>query len=185
MKMWSKSILSIYRYLPTLSNAIDGLVKKNSKLSAGTGYSSTYTQAGKLIEWTDKKRKMINLKVATKEALKQLPSIDRRILVLFYIDGVKSTLIADMLGCSIRTYYRKKVDAIERFGIALARVGFDIDYLNANYLDEKWLMSVYDRCIIQDSVRSETTICKEDKSMVKDIIRDLGKIKCYRFSTYI
>ena len=185
MRMWSKSILSIYRYLETLSNAIDGLVKKNSKLTTGRGYNSTYIQASKIIEWTEKKRKMINLKIATREALKQLPLTDRRILILFYIDGVKSSVIAELLGCSIRTYYRKKVDAIERFGLALGRVGFDMDYLNKNYLQEKWLMSVYDRCIIQDSVSADSAVLKTDKSVVKDIIKDLGKIKCYAFSTYV
>ena len=185
MQYWSKSILSIHRYLETLSKAIDGLVKKNSKVSNSMGNNSTYMLASKIIEWTDKKKKMINLKVATIDALKKVNKESRRILILFYIDGVKGSTIADLLGCSIRTYYRKKKLALDRFAIALKSVGYDEEYLTKHYGNEKWLMSVYDKCLERDTITQDTAILEEDKSIMKGIIKDLKYIKCYLFSTYV
>lgn len=67
MKYWSKSALSLYRYLETMSNTIDKIVIStgtNSNSSLLQKYQSTYYQAGKMIELAERKRKMINLKVA-------------------------------------------------------------------------------------------------------------------------
>ena len=184
MQHWSKSVLSIYRYLETLTRAIDGLVKKNSNLSFNYGHNTTYTLASKILKWTEKKRKMINLKVVTAEALVSMPSIYKRILVLYYVDGVKSSVIAELLGVSIRTYYRKKKAALDKFGLAMAKQGFDLDYLNKNYSSEKWLMSVYDACLEKDSATEETLVIHENKTIIKNIINDLKHIKATPLTLY-
>ena len=177
MQYWSKSVLSIYRYLETLTRAIDGLVKKNSGITYGYGYNSTYTLTSKLLKWTEKKRKMINLKVVTEDALRSLPSVYKRILILYYIDGVKSSLIAELIGVSIRTYYRKKKAALDKFAVNLAKMGFDLEYLKENYSNEKWLMRVYNSCVERDSVPEETPLIQENKTIIKSIINDLKHIK--------
>lgn len=184
MQLWSKSILSIYRYLHTLTRAIDGLVKKSSGISFGYGNNSTYIQASKILKWTEKKRKMINLKIITDEVLKDMPSLYKRILILYYIDGVKSSVICELMGFSIRTYYRKKKLALERFGLGLSRLTYDIGYLEKYYGQEKWLMRVYDTCIEKDSITEENPMMHENKTIIKSIINDLKYIKCPPITCY-
>ena len=115
MKYWSKSSLSIYRYLEKMTNTLDKLILDLSKHSNNVSMiknQTTYNQARKLIELLDRKRKMINLKVAVEDSLAGLNKIDRRILTLVFIDGAKSEMIAQILGVSLRTFFRKKVIAV-------------------------------------------------------------------------
>ena len=184
MQLWSKSILSIYRYLETLTRAIDGLVKKSSNVSFGYGSNSTYILADKILKWAEKKRKMINLKVVTDDALQDMSSMYKRILVLYYIDGVKSSVISDLLGVSIRTYYRKKKIALDKFGLMLSKLGFDENFLKNNYGQEKWLMRVYDTCIEKDTIMEENPMMNDGKAIIKNIICDLKHIKATPFSVY-
>ena len=92
MKYWSRSVLSIYKYLETMSNTIDKLVidmGKNSNSPILQKFQSTYCQASKIIELIDRKRKMINLKVAVEETLNKLDKTHKRILMLVFVDGLR------------------------------------------------------------------------------------------------
>ena len=70
---------------------------------------TTFNQTRKIIEFLDRKRKMINLKVAVEESLDKLNKTDKRILGLVFIDGIKSEMVAQFLGVSLRTFFRKKL----------------------------------------------------------------------------
>ena len=90
-----------------MTNTLDKLILDLSKHSNNVSMiknQTTYNQARKLIELLDRKRKMINLKVAVEDSLAGLNKIDRRILTLVFIDGAKSEMIAQILGVSLRTY---------------------------------------------------------------------------------
>ena len=131
MKYWSKSSLSIYRYLEKMTNTLDKLILDLSKHSNNVSMiknQTTYNQARKLIELLDRKRKMINLKVAVEDSLAGLNKIDRRILTLVFIDGAKSEMIAQILGVSLRTFFRKKVIALNKFNSQMIAKGFDLDF---------------------------------------------------------
>ena len=146
MNYWSKSTLSIYRYLETMSKTIDKIVLnvgKNSNSSELQRYQTTYFQASKIIELIERKRKMINLKVACEQALNKIPLQSRKILMLFYIDGVKGDFIAQLLGISLRTFFRQKLKALKEFSEALERMGFNLNFFNPviNFLVFNLIMS--------------------------------------------
>lgn len=150
MKYWSRSSLSIYKYLLSMSNAIDKVINdsgKNSNNVTLQKYQTTYYQTNRMLELIDRKRKIINLKVAIENALVKLPRIDRRILTLSYLDGVKSEIIADILGVSLRTFFRKKNLAIEHFMCVLQVLGYDEEFFVSEYGQEKWFVAVYDDCL--------------------------------------
>lgn len=118
MKYWSKSALSIYKYLPTMVNTLDKIIMNTGKSSHNSilqKYQSTYCQASKIIELIDRKRKMINLKIAVEDTLNKLDRNSKRLLTLIFIDGAKSEVVAEMLGMSIRTFFRKKSRLLMNF----------------------------------------------------------------------
>ena len=150
MKYWSKSALSVYRYLEQMSNTIDKLVLdvgKNSHSQNLQRYQTTMYQTGKIIEYMDRKRKIINLKVAIEDALHRLPKTERRILVLVFIDDIKSEVVAELLGFSLRTFFRRKLRAIEMLKDELIECGYDLKFFESEYSSEKWLASVYQDCL--------------------------------------
>jgi len=175
MKYWSKSALSIYKYLETMSMGIDKAVKdivsgSNSALLQKS--QSTYCQASRIIELMDRKRKIINLKVAIEEGVNRLDKINKKIIALVFFDGLKSEKVSQMLDVSIRTFFRKKTNAMNNFSIILKGIGFDEEFFISEYMSEKWFMSVYNDII----VKTAEADYKIDSHLAKRIIREVPKI---------
>ena len=76
---------------------------------------------------------MIYLKVAVESAISRLDTMDRRIITLVYVDGVTSELISQLLGMSIRTFFRKKSQALKQFNLILQEIGFDDEIFASEY----------------------------------------------------
>ena len=183
MKYWSKSALSIYKYLSSMTNSIDKIVLdmgKGSNSALSSQYHSTYYQASKIIELMDRKRKMINLKVAVEDAISKLDRINRRIITLVFLDGAKSELVAKLLGVSLRTFFRKKVNAIKQFASVLQEIGYDEEFFESEYFCEKWFMAVYDDCVC-NGTESEDVL---DKYLLKRMFGEVSKINMV-YNTYL
>jgi len=183
MKYWSKSSLSIYRYLAQMSNTIDKIVLdmgKSSNPALSDKNHSTYYQASKIIELMDRKRKMINLKVAVEGAISKLDKTNRRILTLVFWDGVKSEDVAGLLGVSIRTFFRKKLNALKCFTSVLQELGYDSEFFENEYFYEKWFMSVYDECVYRSSDGDELL----DKFLIKRVFNEVSKLNL-SYNTYL
>ena len=148
MKTWSKTILSVYKYLEALSNSIDDLVRKKSINSAfynNGRFDSAYSCANKIMRLTNRKVNLINLKVLVENTLLKLPLKYRQVLILNYVDGVKSCDIAETMHISNRTYFRVKSESLERFADALINEGFTKEKLEEMFCDENWLTKLYNQ----------------------------------------
>ena len=69
---------------------------------------------------------MINLKVAVEDTLQRLPKTERKILMLVFIDGIKSESAAELMWISLRTFFRKKAKGLECFQEKLIEYGYNI-----------------------------------------------------------
>lgn len=170
-KIWSKTILSIYRTLETLVRAIDNLVLERGRSSGVRSHmfgSNTFNYMNGVIDLIERKRKLINLKLIIESALLKLGCEQQRVLMLTYFDKVKSAEIASLLNCSARTYFRKKEVALNSFTIALKNLNYGCDYLEKNYLSEKWLMDYY---FFNTKYDNEENVF--NKKFVSNAIRDL------------
>lgn len=146
--IWSKTILTVYRYLERVAGSIDKIVLR-SGLSSGNIYGQNYLYnnvlsiSQKLIDLSERKVTLINLKVLTEEILKKLKQEDVKILIDRYIDGRKFKDIALRNEVSMRTVYRR-LDASEAsFARFLQVKGFPASKLAKMLANEKWIMSAY------------------------------------------
>lgn len=166
-----------------MSNTIDKAVLdlgKNSNSVTSQKQHSTYYQASKMIELMERKRKMVNLKVAVEDALSKVDKTSKKILTLVFHDGVKSEYISQLLGLSIRTFFRRKAQALNDFAIILEALGYDNEFFETEYFNEKWFMAVY-----EDSVSKNTETEEElDKHLVKRVFNEVSKIN-YKYNTYL
>lgn len=148
MKAWSKTILSVYKYLEALSNSIDDLVLKKSINSAfynNGRYNTCYDCANKIMQLTERKINLINIKVLVDDTLKLMSVGQRQLLALCYMDNAKSEEIAEMMNVSIRTFFRKKNEALNSFAKNLLLKGFTREKLEEMFCGEGWLNSLYFR----------------------------------------
>ncbi len=165
-----------------MTNTIDKIVmdiSKNSNNQIMQKNHTTYGQANKIIEYLDRKRKMINLKVAVEECLAKLNKTDRRILALVFIDGVKSDMVAQFLGISLRTFFRKKIEALIHFTNQMITSGFDLKFFVREYACEKWLLSIYNECVLKSATDEEIITASVVKRMMTEISQINPIRDCY------
>ena len=183
MRYWSKSTLSIYKYLLTMSKSIDKLIIENSKNSNSVmlqKYQTTHYQASKIIDLIDTKRKIVNLKVIVDDVVSRLNKSDRRIITLVFFDGVKSEVAAQLMGISLRTFFRRKLNALNQFTLILHTLGYDEEFFESEYSYERWFMSVYHNCISRDSNADEQL----NKYLLRTMFNEITKVNS-KFNVYL
>ena len=125
-----------------------------------------------MIELSERKRKMINLKIAVEDSLVSLNLIDKRILGLVFIDGVKSERVAKLLNMSLRTFFRRKTKALNNFMEEMELSGYNAEYFMKEYSQEKWFISVYNECLHKRS--SEDVFSGK---LFKRVINEVSQIR--------
>lgn len=186
MKVWSKTLLSVYRYLEAITKAIDNLIVKkgvNSMFYTDRRGLNTYDCANDIIELTDRKINLINLKVLVEDGLNKLPFEQKRVLMLFYVDGLKTVEVTKLMGCVERTFFRKKDEAIVAFGKNLRCMGFDENRLCQMFGKEKWLRDLLTKNQQREAVGKMSKELPE-YNFLKNVIKELNQLnfqKSYGF----
>ena len=151
LKIWSKTLLNSYMCFEKITQAIDDLVLTYGLDSANLFDTQAYLySAEQMIELTERKKLIINLKVLCDTVFANMKPQFARILILKYIDNMKSTDIAKTLGISIRSYFRWLNLAIEAFGKKLNSLGYTDVKLREMCNKEVWIKSVYNKYYIAE-----------------------------------
>lgn len=178
MKTWSKTILSVYKYLEALSKSLDNLILKKSVNSMfyhnGRG-GGTYELANEILLLTERRINLINLKVIIENALERLALNERKLLMLFFVDNVRTDKIAELMGCCDRTFFRKKNEAVNSFSKAIIANGITKEKLNEMFGKEKWLMDLYKKNHTTDGIRSLKP-SEPNYNFLKQVMRDLSNV---------
>ena len=143
---WAKTILTAYRHLERISDAIDRIVDtkaSNSFYMCGNNFSENNVLAvcESLIKLGERKKTLINLKLLCEEALKVC--YGRDLLIEKYIDGDKGEGIALRHNLTERTYFRRLSSAEESFSSILNMLGYSDQRLAKNLANEKWICEIY------------------------------------------
>lgn len=146
--LWVKTILSVYRYLERIANAIDKIVKKSALASGAITrenyyYNNVFSISQKIIDLSDRKVTLINLKVLTEDVLKSIDKSDAKILIERYIDGLKCRQICENENISMRTVFRKLENAEISFAKNLKMRGYCESKIASFLKNEKWINNVY------------------------------------------
>lgn len=148
----AKTILMVYRYLDRIADAIDRLIERRALNSfyvgvLGNNDNSIYSVADYIINLSERKIKLINLKILIDMALEDCPILSSQILIEKFMDNEKSFDIAKRHNLSERTYFRRLNEALDNFSSSLCKLGFCENKLLDYISSEKWIMEVYNRLI--------------------------------------
>lgn len=144
LRIWSKTLLNIYGCLFRLTKEIDKIVL-NFGLTSGfyNGFCKTYKDIEKIIELTDRKITLINIKVLIENCLVNLDDTSCKILSLKFVDKVSNETIINALNIKRRTFFRKYIQAINGFANQLLINGYDSNAILHLIGDETWINDVY------------------------------------------
>lgn len=177
LKIWSRTFLNIYGCLERVTKAIDKIV-----LTTGLNSKMNVEHcANKMIELTGRKVTLINLKVFIEKLLNELPDKHAKLLLLKYVDGVKSEDVAKIFHISSRTYFRRSNEALKSFELALKRHGKTNEILLKEFKKEAWIMDLYKKLYQQEIQFKET---KAQKGKLKNKEVDLNKVVSFAYSNY-
>ena len=108
---FSKTMLEIYKTLPNIISILDKIIEKRAStiFPSSTIYgspSSTYDEINKVIDLTERKNKILNLKVIAENLLNNLKPKHKEIATLKYVNKLTYEEIAIKKEVSLRSIYR-------------------------------------------------------------------------------
>ena len=112
IKLWIKTLLSVHSNLPEIIKSVDKIIEINaSSMSFITDIynteKSTYAQVEKVIDLTERKNKLLNLFLMSKNLLSSIDEDDSLFLKRKYIFGWTAEELSQEYQVSIRTIFRK------------------------------------------------------------------------------
>lgn len=148
--IWVKTVLSVYRYLERICGSIDKIIMQSALGSADIlgqnyFYNNTAAISEKLIDLSERKITLINLKVLVDDILGELQLKDSIVLIQRYLDEMKMKDIAQKDNISIRSVFRRLENAENAFGHKLKLKGYDSQKLNDFLKNEQWILNAYNK----------------------------------------
>ena len=146
-KVWGKAILSSYNYLQRMCDSIDLLVERtalNSYFSVSSHFNDTTIDAvsRKIINLSNRKIGYINLKLIIDKALRSIPKIQAKIIILKYIHKYSIEKTSELLGISVRAGYRRLESALSAFMATLTCMGYTSEKLEIEYSSDPFISSL-------------------------------------------
>lgn len=150
IKLWIKTLLSVYNNLPEIIKSVDKIIEINaSSLSFITDIynteKSTYAQVEKVIDLTERKNKLLNLFLMSKNLLSNINEDDRLFLKRKYIFGWTAEELSQEYQVSIRTIFRKTEKIIEQIFEKVKKKNWTLNFINFQVKDELWLIEKFKR----------------------------------------
>ena len=99
-----------------------------------------------------------------------------KLLILKYIENQKSEQIAQIMNCTLRTYFRKSALAHESFYKNLCVLGYDEQKLKQMLKGEAWIMSVYNDFCQQTNLEDSKTATFFNDRIKNNIFLEIKKV---------
>ena len=100
---------------------------------------------GEILDLTEEKRKIVNLRFIVKKALDKMIDADKEILVERIVNKKTFQEIADSHNIALRTAFRRIANAEEDFANNLRRCGYTEDWFEKEYGSDKYIAPIHDR----------------------------------------
>jgi len=180
LKVWSETLLNVYSCLEKIANEIDKAVM-HSALCSGcyNGVGKTYRETQKIIEFTERKITLINLKVLIENCLDNLDLTSCKILTLKYVDKVSNEHIMKAINVKKRTYYRKIGNAIKSFANSLSCRGFNSNKIYELVKNEEWIVDIF-KTYLEKEISKSTELNISDFSIYALALKNFKKTKDVR-----
>ncbi|MGN1200883.1 MAG: sigma factor-like helix-turn-helix DNA-binding protein [Candidatus Caccovivens sp.] len=147
--LWAKTMIVAYNRLPEVCESIDKIIYKYALRRT---WFDTYDMLQKIIEQSERKKNLINLKIVIENALDNLNEIDREIIQLRYVNCVNVKDISQKLNISPRTTFRHLNSSILNFWNKMCELGYRESDMEEMFRGEKWILSL----------KEQLSLCNEE-----------------------
>ncbi len=152
-KSWSNTMLVAYSLLPKIVHDLNFGVKTRINSSFQSKHFkmgvSTEQLISEILELTEEKRKLVNLRYLVREAMDSLTPVARKMLAARIIGKKTYQSLAAEYGVSLRTAFRRVENAEASYALALKRQGYTDEWFEKEYGGDKYIKPIRQR-ILQD-----------------------------------
>lgn len=168
IEIWCKSFLSIYQIIPQLISSIDKLVYLkgvNSSNFVNNPNNETFNQLDSIINLTQKKVNLINLKIITDQVLLEMDEKNSKLLMFRYIDNMKCKTAQALLNMPKRSYFRALSKALKDFELRFYSKVAKNNTLYSNFSTDEFFDNIFQKInefeekISENSEIISTTLC--------------------------
>ncbi|MDD2445752.1 MAG: sigma-70 region 4 domain-containing protein [Clostridia bacterium] len=180
MKNMVKTIFTVYRFLDKLASSIDKIVETRALNSFyvsldNISYNDISKVTNEILELTERKVTLINLKVLANEVLKVLDKDYARLIIMKYIENKPYLEIAEKLNISERTVRRWHNNAIVLCAFYLQDNKYTLNKFLSLLKKEKWILQIFYNFV---NVKKPTNESYEKKHIIQDACIEYKKILC-------
>lgn len=148
-KNWSNTALVAYSLLPKIVHELNFGVKTR----INSTFQSRHLRIGisneqlisEILDITEEKRKIVNLRFIVQQALDSLSEMDRNILVERIIEKKTFQAISENNDVALRTVFRRVNNAEDAYASALKRAGYTEEWFEREYGKDKYIAPIYER----------------------------------------
>ncbi len=146
MCFYGKTMLTCFKNIDSINKQIENLIIKKAKASF-YGNSSALAVSQELIDLSEIRLDLMELKEITETALSKVKEEDRILLKFKYFKDLPNDENFDHTS---RNYFRKQVKAIDRFHKVLQDLGYDEKWFIDNYLKIPFIKGAYHKTIKEE-----------------------------------
>ena len=150
IKLWIKTLISVQNNLPEIIKSVDKIIELNaSSLSFVTDIynteRSTYAQVEKVIDLTERKNKLLNIYLISKNILSSIAEEDRLFLKRKFVYNWSVEDLAQEYGISIRTVFRRTEKLIEKIYESISKKNWSLNFICLQVKNESWLHEKFNK----------------------------------------
>lgn len=180
-KLWIKTLISVQTNLPEIINSVDKIIEVNaSSLSFATDIynaeKSTMSQVEKVIDLTERKNKLLNIYLISKNLLNSLSENERVFIKRKFIYNWTAEELAQDEDVSVRTIFRRTDKILEKIYEFTKRKNWALGFILTQVKNESWIHEKFNR-FAKDSMNSayekqlinQSNLSKENSNKQNDL----------------
>lgn len=145
MHYYEKTLLTVYSSLESIAEQIENLLKAKA-FASYKNFESVESQANRLIEMSEVRVDLLELKAELDDVLKE---VDEETRILLGYKYFKEKKIANFDYTS-RNYFRKQIKAVEKFSKILNRHGVTEEWFMKKYFTVAYIKNVYKKIVLEE-----------------------------------
>ena len=144
MRIWVKTLLSIFGSLPNIIRLIDSIINKNATNPFGNNmYDSTMGQIDRVINLYDRKNKLLNIYLLIKKMIEGASEEEKRLISFKFVNKITIPAMAQKFNCTERNVFRKVNNMVDKLTASTIERGWTICFIETQVLGEPWIMENY------------------------------------------